>query len=162
MPCSSVKALVAVVVLALALPVGGGHADTTPSDPQRLAAARDLMAVTGVDRQIDGMIQVMGAGLSHGAAQSGNPAAGKMLAQSFDVFIERFKSYRAPMLDEIAALYAARFSTEELTAVADFYRAGAGAKFIAVMPELMQQGSQIGLKYSQKVLEDLKAAPSSR
>jgi hypothetical protein len=44
--------------------------------------------------------------------------------------------------------------------VADFYRSGAGAKFIAKTPELMQKGATIGMKYSTKIADEMKAAAS--
>jgi hypothetical protein len=45
--------------------------------------------------------------------------------------------------------------------VADFYRSGAGAKFITMTPELMRKGAAIGMKYSEKIADEMKAAQPS-
>jgi hypothetical protein len=44
-----------------------------------------------------------------------------------------------------------------MKAVADFYRSGPGAKFIAMTPELMKKGAEIGMKYSSKIGDEMKA-----
>lgn len=125
-------------------------------DPSRLAAARDLLEVTGVSKQMDGMMAAMSKGFQKGAADAGNAAAAGQATNRFNAFLDKFAAYRQPMLDDFAALYAERFTAEEMKAIADFYRSGPGARFIAAMPELMQGGSQIGMKYAEKVQADLK------
>jgi hypothetical protein len=62
------------------------------------------------------------------------------------------------MISDFAVLYAQTFTVEEMKAVADFYRSGAGAKFISKTPELMQKGAAIGMKYSEKIADEMKAA----
>ena len=51
-------------------------------------------------------------------------------------------------------LYAERFTADELKSIADYYRSPTGSKFIVAMPELIQAGAQIGIKYSGKALAD--------
>lgn len=152
----------AVVAVALVLATAGAAAQKAPPDPARMAAARDLMIVMGSDKQLDGMFMAVGQGMAQGAQAAGGADAAANAKQMLDKFIARFQQYRAQMLDEMAALYAERFSAEELKAVADFYRGGPGAKFIASMPELMQAGSQIGMAYTQKVMQDLGIKPPGR
>jgi hypothetical protein len=134
----------------------GATAQKGGSDPERIAAAKDLLDATGVAKQMDGMMQAMSKGFERGATSSGGSASGKAATQQFNVFLDKFAAYRQPMLDDFAALYAERFTAEELKSIADFYRSGAGARFIAVMPELMQAGSQIGMRYAEKVMADIK------
>lgn len=127
------------------------------SDPVRLAAARDLMEVTGVTKQLDGMMDVMKKGFASGA-KADTTETGKKLSAEFDGAMAKFMGYKEDMLKDFAALYAETFTAEEMKTVADFYRSGTGAKFITMTPALMQKGSVIGMKYSQKVMEDMKAA----
>lgn len=131
-------------------------AQKAATDPARLEAAKDLLDATGVAKQLDGMMQAMSKGFERGATTGGGDAAGKAATQQFNVFLDKFAAYRQPMLDDFASLYAERFTAEELKSIADFYRSGAGARFIAVMPELMQAGSQIGMRYADKVMADIK------
>ena len=71
-----------------------------------------------------------------------------------DRYMKRLMSYREQMVDDFAVLYAERFTADELKSIADFYRSSTGAKFIVAMPELIQAGAQIGIKYSRRALED--------
>lgn len=158
----SVSLRAAVVAVAFSLAGSAAMAQKAPPDPARLAAARDLMIVMGSDKQLDGMFQAVGQGMAQSAQATGGADAAAKAKQMLDSFIARFQQYRAQMLDEMAALYAERFTAEELKSVADFYRGGPGAKFIASMPELMQAGSQIGMAYTQKVMQDLGIKPPGR
>lgn len=131
--------------------------DAKPAlDAARVAAARDLMEVTGVTKQLDGMMDAMKQGFAKGA-QADTSDAGKKMSEGFEAAMGKFKGYQEDMLKDFAALYAETFTAEEMKTVADFYRSGTGAKFISMTPALMQKGSVIGMKYSQKVMEDLKA-----
>lgn len=145
--------LAVALVLSVAAPA---LAQKAAVDPARLAAARDLLEATGVAKQMDGMMSAMSQGFERGATQGGNASAGKAASKEFNVFLEKFSGYRQPMLDDFAALYAERFTAEELKSIADFYRSGPGARFIAAMPELMQAGSKIGMTYAEKVIADIK------
>lgn len=123
-------------------------------DAERMAAARDLMEVTGVTRQMDGMVDAMTRGFSKGASAD-TSEAGKKLSAEFEVTMQKFLGYKDEMLNDFAVLYAETFTAEEMKTVADFYRSGAGAKFIAMTPDLMQKGAAIGIKYSERIMRDV-------
>lgn len=142
----------------LLLPANASAEDASPAaDPARIAAARDLMEVTGVTKQLEGMMDAMKQGFAKGA-KSESSEAGKKMSEGFDAAMSKFMNYRDDMLTDFAALYAGTFTAEEMKTVADFYRSGTGAKFIAMTPSLMQKGASIGMKYSQKVVEDMKSS----
>lgn len=128
-----------------------------PRDPERIAAAMDLIEVTGARKQIELMLDVMKQGVGAGAREGGGSAGAKQVEKDFAAFAARFQGYRDQMIEEFAALYAERFTAAELKDIAAFYRTGAGAKFISAMPELMQQGAQIGQKYGLMAVRELKA-----
>ena len=123
-------------------------------DPARVAAAKDMMDATGVMKQTDGMVAAMGQGFRKGAAETAGAEKAEAAGQEFDRYMKRLMSYREQMVDDFAVLYAERFTAEELKSIADFYRSPTGSKFIVAMPELIQAGAQIGIKYSRKALED--------
>jgi hypothetical protein len=60
------------------------------------------------------------------------------------------------LTDQIAALYAATFSTEELRQIEAFYAQPVGQKFLAKSDALAQASAQIGQEVSQKAADDLK------
>ncbi len=158
MPKCRVFLAVLTATLSLLSSLTPAGAQRAPSDPERMAAARDLMAVVGTDKQLDGMFEAMAQGMRQGGQAAGNPASAERVQQDFDAFIQRFNGYRPQMLDEMAQLYAARFTAAELKTVADFYRSGTGAKFVAAMPQLMQAGGQVGMKYAQRIIEESKGS----
>jgi hypothetical protein len=128
-----------------------------PVDPARVAAARDLMEVTGVTKQMDGMVEAMSRGFAKGA-NADTSETGKKLSAQFDSGMKKLLEYKDQMISDFAVLYAQTFTADEMKTVADFYRSGAGAKFIAKTPELMQKGAAIGMKYSEKIADEMKAA----
>lgn len=143
-----------IACLAFALIANFAHAEETATpDPARIAAAKELMAVTGMTKQMDGMIAVMGQGFRKGAREKGGAAVADELGNAFDKHMQNMMSYRDQMLEEFAAIYAQRFTVDELNAVIEFYKSPTGQKFIAATPELMQAGAQIDIKYSQKALQ---------
>lgn len=145
------RVLVSLLLLALVSPAA--FAQATAPDPQRVAAAKELMEVTGVSKQLDEMIAVMGQGFRTGAADAAGQAKAEEAGKEFDAHMKRLMSYRQAMLDDFAALYAEKFTLEELRQVTDFYKSPAGAKFVQAVPELIQAGAQIGIKYSRKAME---------
>jgi hypothetical protein len=148
------RALASLLLLALFAPAA--FAQAAVPDPQRVAAAKELMEVTGVSKQLDEMIAVMGQGFRTGAADAAGQAKAEEAGKEFDAHMKRLMSYRQAMLDDFAALYAEKFTLEELRQVTDFYKSPAGAKFVQAVPELIQAGAQIGIKYSRKAMENPK------
>lgn len=151
-------ALVSFVILGTA--VRAEDAPPAP-DPARIAAARDLMDVTGITKQMDGMVDAMIMGFQKGA-KAETSEEGKKLSDEFAVLMKRFASYKEEMLTDFASLYAENFTAEEMKSVADFYRSGTGAKFVQLTPMLMQKGAQIGVKYSEKMMNDIKSKSETK
>jgi uncharacterized protein len=131
-----------------------------PLDPARVAAARDLLEVTGVTKQMDGMVEAMSRGFAKGA-NADTSAEGKKLSAQFDSGMKKLLEYKDQMITDFANLYAQTFTAEEMKTVADFYRSGAGAKFISMTPELMKKGAEIGMKYSTKIADEMRANQAS-
>ena len=146
-------AYAAIVALCFATPIRAE--ETKPAaDPARTAAARDLMEVTGVTRQLDGMMDAMSKGFAKGANADGSDK-GKKMSQEFEAFMKKFLGFKEEMMTDFAVLYAVTFTAEEMKQVADFYRSGTGAKFIQLTPVLMQKGAVIGMKYSERIAKEM-------
>jgi len=144
------------IVLVLSY-IGAAMAEEAANvDPARIAAAKKLMEVTGVTKQMDGMVAAMGEGFRKGANDARKGPDADKLSDAFDSRMKRLMSYRDAMIDDFAVVYAQRFTVDELKAVTDFYQSPTGQKFIEAMPALMQAGAQIGMKYSQKIIEGAK------
>ena len=148
------RVLASLLFMALLAPAALAQGATP--DPQRVVAAKELMEVTGVNKQLDGMVDVMSQGFRSGATDAAGQAKAEEVGKEFDAHMKRLMSYRQAMLDDFAALYAEKFTLEELRQVTEFYRSPAGAKFVQSVPELIQAGAQIGIKYSRKAMESPK------
>jgi hypothetical protein len=153
---SAVRVLGLCVALCFTSPLSAEDA-APPADPARIAAARDLLEVTGVTKQMDGMVEAMSRGFAKGA-NAETSDAGKKLSDQFDASMKKLLEYKDQMISDFAELYAQTFTAEEMKTVADFYRSGAGAKFISMTPELMQKGAAIGMKYSEKIAKEMQSA----
>ncbi|MEQ1576978.1 MAG: DUF2059 domain-containing protein [Hyphomicrobium sp.] len=130
-----------------------------PVDPAAAAAAVELLEVIGAAKNFDNMLAML---KKHVTSAAGDGPAAKETAEAFDKLINQFGTYKKQMTDETAALYATKFSASELKAVAEFYRSGPGTKFIAEMPELMEQAGGIGQKYAVQMMKDLKEAKDKK
>jgi hypothetical protein len=157
------RAGAALIAAALALSMAAMPAfaqDTAPPpptelqvEPERLAAARDLLQATNTESQFTTVIPMMFGQLK----QSMPPAGPKMqeeLDKVFDEVQKQFIERRNEVLDQIAVLYAQKFSAEEMKALADFYRSPIGQKFIAAMPELTAEAMKMGNIWGRNIAMD--------
>jgi uncharacterized protein len=129
-------------------------APAAPADPASIAAALELMDVTGASKSFDNITSMMRQHVSAGAAD----AAGTDKMKTFDDMMAKFATYKPDMLKETAAVYAQKFSAAELKTISEFYKSGPGAKFITAMPDLMKDGGAIGQKYAMKMMQEFRAA----
>ena len=131
--------------------------------PERLAAARDLLQATNTDAQFATVIPMMFGQLKQSIPPSG-PQMQEELDKVFNEIQQQFIDRRQEVLDQIAILYAKRFTAEEMKALADFYRSPLGQKFIVAVPELTAEamrlgnvwGRQIGIEAERKVREEMR------
>jgi hypothetical protein len=75
-----------------------------------------------------------------------------MTAPGSDIYAPFFAS----MTDQIAALYAASFTVDELRQIEAFYTQPAGQKFLKKSDALAQASAQIGQDVNQKAVDELK------
>jgi hypothetical protein len=69
---------------------------------------------------------------------------------------EIYAPFVTSMIDQIAALYAASFTLDELRQIEAFYAQPAGRKFLEKSDALAQASTQIGQDVSQKAADELK------
>ena len=64
------RTLALCIAISAATPLLAENAAPSPPDPVRVAAARDLLEVTGVTKQMDGMVEAMSRGWRTGCSGS--------------------------------------------------------------------------------------------
>ena len=134
-------------------------AAAAPIDPAATSAALELMDVIGASKNFDNMLAML---KTHVTTNAGDSAAAKASTDAFDKLVDKFGTYKKQMKDETAALYATKFTAAELKAVTEFYKSGAGTKFIAQMPDLMEEAGGIGQKFAVQMMKDLKEAKDAK
>lgn len=84
---------------------------------------------------------------SLGGGDAGNVRLQAVLAEEFAT---AFRAGYPELTSELAAFYRANMTPAELKAVADFFAAGPGGKFMALMPRSQVQLSDIGGKLGER------------
>ncbi len=133
------------------------------SEAAKLAAARNLLVATHAEAQFAAMIPLIFQQLRQ-VLSAQSPDRQDDINQVFDEVLKQSIDRRSEIIDQIAHLYATRFTAEEMNTVADFYRSPVGQKFIAAMPGLaadaMKMGSawgeQVGREAEQKIRDELR------
>lgn len=125
-------------------------------DAGRIAAAKEMMEVAGSLRQFDELMPVIAAQMSQNYMRL-LPDKSKEIADVFQQLLPRFIEKKSILLDQIAGLYAAEMTLEELNGIVAFYKSPVGAKFAAVQPGIMRQSMALGQRWGQQIGIDLDA-----
>lgn len=111
------------------------------------AAAAKLLKVMGVQEEMSiGFKSAMQPMLAPMVQEMGlNEKQVEELNQIFTSWWEDDIDQEA-LIEKIQAIYAARFTVEELNELVIFYETELGQKMLSLMPELTQEGMQIGME----------------
>jgi hypothetical protein len=146
--------ILALAFLALALPAVASVAQAQAPDPERLAAAKEMMDASRVDRQFAQVIPLLLDRLKESFSRVA-PERREIIENVFEQMQSKFVSRRGELLDEIAVLYAQRLEAAEMRAVAEFYRSAVGSKLIDVQPEIMQQSMLAGQRWGARIGQEI-------
>jgi uncharacterized protein len=152
MPLRAFAAAIALLALALSATSHAVRAQAT--DPARLAAAKEMMRAAKVERQFEQMMPILLDRLRE-SFRTLAPDRRDAIDSVFGEMEKKFLSRRDELIADVAALYAQRLDTEELNAVTAFYKSGAGAKFIEVQPQIMQEAMAAGHRWGQKIAREM-------
>jgi len=123
--------------------------------PEAMTAARKLVATLKIADQYRALLPQLLLKLRPVVAQD-RPE----IERDYDAMTapgaEIYAPFFASMVDQIAAVYAASFTLDELRQIEAFYAQPAGQKFLAQSDALAQASAQIGQDVSQKAADQLK------
>ena len=77
----------------------------------------------------------------------------EVFAQMAVKFVDR----KGELIDQIAILYAEKLTLEDLTAIIGFYKSPAGARLIAVQPEIARQSMALGHRWGAQIGREIEA-----
>lgn len=157
---STFTALFAVLLMASTL-----QAQTSPAaDPERQAAAKDLMQAMNVQEQFHKTLASLQNLLSQQLkSQAGGDKAMAIITKIFDPESQEVKTYLTDAEAALTNFYAERFTTEELKEVAAFQRSPAGKKLQASIPEMVGSLGPPLAKFQEgvkkQIVDELSAKP---
>ena len=142
--------LLAIAIAALAIAAITVPTRAQAPDPARLAAAKDMMEASRVDKQFEQVIPLLLDRLKE-SFRTIAPDKRGVIDGVFEQMQSKFISRRAELLDEIAAIYAQKLDAAEMKAVAEFYRSPVGSRLIDAQPQIMQESMMAGQRWGQRI-----------
>ena len=131
----------------------GASAETPP--PEAMNAARKLVVTLKIGDQYRALLPQLLLKLRPVVAQD-RPE----IEHDYDAMTARgaeiYTPFATAMIDQIAAVYAATFTVDELRQIEAFYSQPAGQKLLQKSDALAQASAQIGQDVSQKAADELK------
>jgi len=122
--------------------------------PGALAAAKELLTVKGALNMFDPLVPGMVESTKNTFLPT-NPGLFKDLNEVAAKLRTEFTPRRNEIVDEIARLYAQRFSEAELKEVIAFYKSPVGRRFAAEEPAVIDQGLARAEAWTKKISEEV-------
>jgi hypothetical protein len=140
--------------LALACLVFSGAAHAQQPSPGAIAAAKELLDLKGASRMFDPLVPGIVETVKNNYLQT-NPALYKDLTDVATQLRTEFAPKRVDIINQVAVLYAQRFSEQELKDVVAFYKTPTGKKFVTEEPLVIEQSLSTAQAWSQKLSEEV-------
>jgi hypothetical protein len=145
----------AMFAVALAALVPGAHAQPKPS-PAAMATANELIKVTGANNLFNPLIPGVIEQAKIPFLQQ-NPA----LAGELNTIAAKLRTDLAPrfteLTNEVATLYAARFTEPELKQILTFYQSPVGQKLLVQQPQIVDGSMKFAQDWANKLSDEVVA-----
>jgi hypothetical protein len=145
------RLLIVACLLLLSAPVTWAQTPT----PDAMAAARSLVNTMKLADQYKALLPAILLSLKPALTQD-RPEIERDYEAMMPMIADAFTPYYTSMVDGIAAVYAANFTTAELRDIEAFYRQPTGQKMLEKMPVVSQQALAVGQEIGRKAAEDLR------
>lgn len=138
--------------------------DQPAVDPERAAAAKELLAAMKVQEQfhktLDSMQNVLAGQMK---AQPGGDKAVATIAKVFEPESEHVRVYLTDAEAAMTRFYAERFTAAEMKEISAFYASASGQKLQAAIPDMVQALGPPVVKFQESVkkviMDELSAKP---
>jgi hypothetical protein len=122
--------------------------------PTAIATAKELLTVKGATSMFDPLIPGMIESTKNAILPS-NPTLFRDLNEISGRLRTEFSPRRDQIIDEIARIYAQKFTEPEMKEVIAFYKTPVGKKFVNEEPALIDQGLSRAEAWSQRMSEEV-------
>src|SRR5215471_5916351 len=140
------------MAFAAAICVNSVAAQPAPTDA--LSAARELITTMRATDQLKQMLPTIMQALKPAIAQ-GRAQVERDLDTLMPVLLDGMSSRLGELVDQMAAVYARNFTSDEIRQLTTFYRTPVGQKFLEKMPTVMQESMSLGQAFGQQVATEL-------
>lgn len=123
-------------------------------DPAHLAAAKALLETAGSAKLFDSVVPLLAKQLEATFVQL-KPEHAAEIKEAFARMPEKFSARKQELIDQIAKIYAERFTTEELNEVSKFLGTPVGQKFVSQQAVIAQQSMALGNAWGQKIGQEI-------
>jgi hypothetical protein len=144
----------AMLALALALALGGGAVNAQQPSPGALAAAKELVAVKGAsavyEPLVPGVIEQ-----AKGVFLQANPMLSKDLNEVAAKLRAEYAPRSAEVVNDVAKIYATRFTEQELKDTLAFYKSPLGRKLLVEEPTILDQSMRNAQNWANRLSEEV-------
>jgi uncharacterized protein len=148
------RALLLGLLLGLSGIVAASIGTAQAPDRARHEAAKEMMARSGAVKQFDEAIPLIFEQMSRSFIAV-VPGKAKEIREVFNQLVPRFLQRKGELIDQIAALYAAELSLQELNAIIAFYKSPVGLKFAGVQPKMVRESMILGQRWGERIGAEL-------
>lgn len=129
-------------------------AQTPP--PEHVKAAREVIEASGAAASLTDVIPIFMDEAKQTFTRT-RPEIAKDIEAALKAITPEFEARREQLMNDIAAVYAERFSAKELAEIKAFYTTPTGRKLVENLPNLIQATYQQTETWSRKMSQDIVA-----
>lgn len=126
-----------------------GAAPVAPA-ADAVAAARELMTVSGVAKQFDAMLPAMMAQMTQAFVQM-QPQHEKVIRETLAQVSKRGLDRKGELIDEVAKLYAREISAADMQELTRFFKSAAGQRFVEAQMKILPDAMRVGQQWGEKI-----------
>ncbi|MDX2309121.1 MAG: DUF2059 domain-containing protein [Hyphomicrobium sp.] len=142
--------MVMLATAALAAGLASAEPNAPPHSNDPVALSKDLIAATGAAKQFEAVLPAMFAQMEPFFLQMA-PGKETEVRDIMQRLLMRFAARKGEVLDEIAKIYAANLSVEDMTAMIAFFRSEPGKRFVERQPKITQESMIAGQRWGEKL-----------
>ena len=129
-------------------------AQTPAPSPEQIKAAREVIDVSGAADSIKEIVPIFLDEAKNTLTRT-RPDIAKDLGEAIKAVEPEFTKRKEDLMNEIATVYAQRFTAQELTEIKTFYTSATGKKLVQNLPGVLQASYERTQLWSQKMSTDI-------
>jgi hypothetical protein len=122
--------------------------------PEQVKAAREVIDVSGAADSIKDIVPIFLDEAKRTFTRT-RPEIAKDLDEALKTLTPEFAARKEALMAEIATVYAARFTPQELAEIKTFYQSPTGKKLVQNLPGVLQASYEKTNAWSQKMSQDI-------